>query len=124
MSFMMTFHPDQADPKCNYSCITCRACVQLPLDLDDIDSRIDTQMLKTPHDCLVHLAALDNVIKPDIGTLKKDTSDIFSEFCAEIFKEIFILYVNEVPFEMVKKALKDKYLGGTTPAALQNEVYT
>ena len=24
LSFVMTAHPDQADPNCNYSCMTCR----------------------------------------------------------------------------------------------------
>ena len=69
------------------------------------------------------MEALDNGIKPDIGTLKKYRGDIFSECCAKIFKTKFLNYVNEVLFEMVKRALKDKYLGGTTPTALQNEVY-
>ena len=45
--FMMTVHPYQADPKCNYMSMTCRACVQLPLDVDGIDASIDNQMLKT-----------------------------------------------------------------------------
>ena len=36
----------------------------------------------------------------------------------------FLRYFNKVLFEMVKTALKDKYLGGTTPTALQNEVST
>ena len=68
---MMTFHPYQADPKCIHSCMTCRACIQLPLDVDGVNSSIDTQILKTPRDGLVHLAALENGINPDIGTLKR-----------------------------------------------------
>ena len=36
----------------------------------------------------------------------------------------YLRYVNEFLFEMVKTSLKDTYLGGTTPTALQNEVYT
>ena len=67
---------------------------------------------------------LDNGRYPDIGTLNKDKGDIFSEFCKEILKEKFLRYVNEVLFEMVKIALKDTYLGGTNPTALQNEVAT
>ena len=77
----MTVHPDQADPNCNYSCMTCRACVQLSLDVDVIDSSINTQILKTPHDLLVHLAALYNGINPEIGILKKEKGDIVSELC-------------------------------------------
>ena len=124
LSFMTKVHLDQADPKCNYSCMTCRDCVQLPLDVDGIDTSIDNQMLKPPHDLLVHLAALENGIKPDIGTLKKDIGDIFSECCTEIFKSKFIRYVNEVLFEMVKTALKYTYLGTKTPTSLKNEVST
>ena len=120
----MTVHPYQYDPNSNYSHMTCRACVQLPLDVDGIDVSIDTQMLKNPHNILFHLADLDNGRKPDIGTLKKDNGDIFSECWAESFKEIFLCYVNEVLFEMVKISLNDTYLGGTTPTALQNEVST
>ena len=96
--FMMTVHTDQADPKCNHSCMTCRACIKLPLYVDGIDSSIDTQILEKYHILLVHLAALDNGRNPDIGTLKKDRGDIFSECCAEIFKAKFLCYVNEVLF--------------------------
>ena len=120
----MTVHPDQAGPNCNYSHMTCRDCVKLPLYVDGIYSIIDTQMLITPRDLLVHLAALDNRRNPDIGTLKKNRGGIFSEYCAESFMENFLRYVNEVLFEMVKTSLKDKYLGGTTPTALQSEVST
>ena len=94
--------------------MTCRACIQLLLDLYGIDASIDTHMLENLHIILVHFAALDNGRNPDIGTLKKYRGDIFSEFCAKIFKEKFLHYVNEVLFEMVRTALKDIYLGGTT----------
>ena len=79
--------------------MTCSSYAQLPLDVDGIDASIDTQMLKK--NLLVQLVALDNGIKPDIGTLKKDRSDIFSEFCAESFKASFLRYSNEVLFKMV-----------------------
>ena len=102
--------------------MTCRACIQLPLYVDGIDTRIDIQILKPPHIILVHLAALDNEINTGIETLKKDRGDIFSEWCTGIFKAKLLRYVNEVISEMVKTALKDTYLGGTTPAALKNEV--
>ena len=42
----------------------------------------------------------------------------------ESFKVKFLRYVYEVLFEMVKTALKDTYLWGKTPTALQNEVTT
>ena len=119
----MVVHPDQADPNCNYSCVTCRDCIQIPLGVDWIYARIDTHMLKN-NNLIVHLEALDYGINPDIGTLKKDRGDIFLECCAEIFKGKFKGYFNELLFEMVKTALKDKYLGGTTSTALQNEVST
>ena len=70
------------------------------------------------------MAALDNGRKPKIGTLKTEKIDIFSECCIESFKAKFLRYVNEVLFKMVKIVLKDEYLGGTTPTALQNEVAT
>ena len=59
-------------------------------------------MLKPPHDLLVHLEALENGRNPDIVTLNKNRGDIFSEYCAEIFKGKIIHYVNEFLFEMVK----------------------
>ena len=102
----------------------CRACVQIPLDLYGLDSSIDTQMLKTPHDLLVHLEALGNGINPDIGKLKKNMRDIFSECCKDIFKAKFLWCVIEVLFEIVKTSLKDTYLVGTTPTSLKNEVST
>ena len=102
----------------------CRAFVKLPLYLDGIYDSIDTKILKPPHILLVHLEYLYNGRKQDIGTLNKERGDIFSEFCTKIFKAKFLHYVNEVLFEMVKKALRDTYLGGTTPTELQNEVST
>ena len=102
--------------------MTFRAWIQLPLDLGGIDSSIDTKIQRNPHIILSNLAALDNGRNPDIGTLKKDRGDIFSECCAEIFKVNFLPYVNEVPFEIVKTVLKDAYLGVTNPTTLKNEV--
>ena len=58
LSFMMPVHLDQADPKLIYSCMTFRVCVQLPLEVDGIDARINTKTLKPPHDFLVHLMVL------------------------------------------------------------------
>ena len=79
--FVMMVNPYQADTNCNHSHMTCRYCVQLSLDLNGIDYSINTQILKIPHDILFNLAALDNGRKPEIGTIKKDKIDIFSEFC-------------------------------------------
>ena len=104
--------------------MNCRACVTLSLDVDVIYYIIDTKILKNPHDILVHSAALENGRNSDIGTLKKDRGDIFLECCLESFKGKFLRCVNEVLFEMVKTALKDTHLGGTTPTALQNEAST
>ena len=70
--FMMTVQPEQAGPNCKHSRMNCRACVQLLIDVDEIYAIINTQMLKKPHGLLVHLVALDNGEKPDIGTLKKE----------------------------------------------------
>ena len=97
-----------------------RACVQLPLDVNGVDASINTQILRTPHDLMVHLASLDNERKTDIVILNKEKGDIFSECCAESFKEKFLQYVDEVLFERFKIALKEAYLGGTTPTKLQN----
>ena len=94
---MMTVHPDQAETNYKHSHMTFRACVKLPLYVDGVDTRINTQMLKPPHDLLFHLEALENVINPDIGTLKN---------------------------EKVKTALRYTYLGGTTTTALKNEFDT
>ena len=98
LSFMMMVHSDQADPNCKHIRMTFRSCVQLPLDVYGIESSINIQMLKTPHNLLVHLSALDNERKPDICTIKKDKGDIFPDCCTESFKEKFLRYINEVLF--------------------------
>ena len=72
-------------------------------------------MPKTPQDILVHLAALENGINPKISTLKKEKGDLFSELCTESFKANCVQYLNGSLLETVKTALKDTYLGGTTP---------
>ena len=87
---MMTVHWDQADPNCNYNRMIYRAWIQIPFNVDGIYFSIYTHMLENPHIIIVHLAALDNGRKPDIGTLKKDRGDIFLEFCAERFKAKFL----------------------------------
>ena len=58
LSLMMTDQPYQADPNFKHSHMTCSACVKPPLYAYGIYARINTQMLKTPHDLLVHLSAL------------------------------------------------------------------
>ena len=120
----MAVQPYQTDPNCKHSHMTCSAGVQRPIDVYGIDTSINTQMLKTPHDILFHLADLYNVIKPYIGKIKKEKGYIFSEFFTESFKVKLLWYVNEFLFEMIKTALKDKYLGVTTTTTLKNEVAT
>ena len=75
---MMAVHRDQVDPNRKHVRMTCRAFIQLPLDLDRIYASIDTQIMKPPHIILVNLEALDNGRKPYIVTLKKDRGDILS----------------------------------------------
>ena len=62
----------QDGPKFKCIHMTCRDCVQLPLDVDGIDSSIDTQMLKTPHVLLFQFASIYYGGNTYIGTLKKD----------------------------------------------------
>ena len=76
--FIITVDPDQADPNCKHSRMNCRACVQLPLGLYGINSIINTQIMKTSHDLLSHLADLEDRINPDIVTLKKKKGDTLS----------------------------------------------
>ena len=67
---------------------------------------------------LVNLADLYYGRNIDIVTLNKERrGGIFSECCTESFKETFLWYFNEVLFEIVKKNLNNKDLGGTTPTA-------
>ena len=94
-------NPNQADLNCNCSRTTCRACIQLLLDVDGTDAIIDTQILKNTHILLVHLTVLDYRRKQDISTLKKDRGDIFLECWAEGLKANFLRYVKGVIFEMV-----------------------
>ena len=116
---MDTVHSEQADPKLNHIRMACRACVQLLLNVYGVDTSIDTEMLKTPKILLSLLVDLDNGRKPYIGILRKDRQGIFSEFHNKIFKYKFLHYVNEVLFLNGKTALKDTYIGGITPTALQ-----
>ena len=62
-----------------------RACVKLPLDINGIYYRIYTKILKIII-IIVHLEALENGRNTDIGTIKKEREDIFSESCTKIFK--------------------------------------
>ena len=95
---MMTVKLDQADTKCKHSCMTCRACVQLPIYAHGIYDIIDTQIMNTPHGILVRLVALVNGINPDIGTLNKYKGDVSSDYFTEIFKARLLCYFNEVWF--------------------------
>ena len=87
LSLMMTVHPYLAEQNCKHSRMTCRSCVQLLIDVDGIDASINTQIMKTLHDLLLHLAALDNGRNLDIGTLNQEKGYIFSEYCTESLKE-------------------------------------
>ena len=99
--------------------MTFRACIQLLLDVYGIDASIYTPVILKTHILIVHFLDLDNGRNPDIGTLNKYRGDNFLECCAESVKEIFLRYVNEVLFEMVKTALKNTYLGGIATTALK-----
>ena len=57
--------------------MNCRDRVKPPLYVDRIDYIIDTQILKTPNILLFNWLGLDNGIKPDINTLKKERGEIF-----------------------------------------------
>ena len=67
--------------------MTCRACVQLPLDTDGIYARIDIKILKITSDLLFHLTALDNRSNPDIGTLNKERGGIFQNAVPKYSKQ-------------------------------------
>ena len=101
----------------------CRTRLQLLLDINEIYTSIDAQVIKTPHVILVHMADLDNERNPDIGTLKKDMEEIFGECWTKSFEKKILRYVNGVLFEMIKISLKGTYLR-ITPTALQNEIST
>ena len=94
VSFMMTVHLYQADPNLNQSRMNSRLCVQLSLDINRIYAIIHAKIPKKNIILLFHLADLDNGIRPDIETIKKDRGDIFSECCTKTFKEKFQRYVN------------------------------
>ena len=89
MLFMMTVHPYQAYPNCKHIRMTCRACIQLLLGVDEIDDRIDNQIIKKKHILLVHLAALDNGRKLDIGTIKKDRVTYFQNISQKYLRKFF-----------------------------------
>ena len=67
----MMIQPYQVDPKCKQSHMPCQDFVQLTLYIDEIDARIDTQILKTTHHLLFHLLDLEYGENLDIGTPKK-----------------------------------------------------
>ena len=71
LMFIMTAHLYQADTTFKHSHMACRACVQFPLYVDDIDAIIYNKILKNPHIILFHLAVLENGRNPYIGTFKK-----------------------------------------------------
>ena len=46
--FIMAIQTDQAEPNCKPICMTCRACVQLPIDVYGIDAGINIKMTSPP----------------------------------------------------------------------------
>ena len=66
LSFMMTVHLYQEDPKRKHNSMYCRAYVKLPLYVYGIEAIIDNQIVKPPHDLLSQYG-----IKTDIGTINK-----------------------------------------------------
>ena len=115
----MTVNPDKADAKCKYSHMTCRDCVQLPVYAYGMDDSIENQMFNTPPGILVHLAALDNVRKPKIGTLNKEWGDVFSDFWTDFFMEILLRYVSEVVFKWDKGSPQWYIFGSNNPQSYE-----
>ena len=72
---------------------------------------------------MVHLAALDNVRKLDIGTFQNDREGGHLFILLNIELQ-FLWYVNDALFEMVKTFQKHTYIRKKNPTTLQNEVST
>ena len=70
--------------------MTCRTYVKLIIDVDGIDTIIDTQMINTSHNLLLHLADLDYGRKLDLGTLKKERVNIFSSHRGYLHQEVLV----------------------------------
>ena len=97
--------------------MNCMVYVQLPLYVYGIDDSIDTQFTKK--NLIFHLEALENWRKAYIGKSRKTGGKSFHNVAPKVLKNKFLCYVNTLLLEMVKTALKDTYLGGTTPTSLQ-----
>ena len=54
--FIMNVHPDQAEPKWNHICMTCRAFSQQPSDANEIDDIIGCKIINIPCMILVYLS--------------------------------------------------------------------
>ena len=78
LSFVMTVRSEQADTKYKHINMTCRACVQLPIDVGKIYARIYTQMMKNSHILLFHLADFYNGRNAYIGKINKEKGGILS----------------------------------------------
>ena len=75
--------------------MTCRACVQLTLDVYGIYSSTDNKILRTPRILLVYLAALDNGRNPDIGTLKNRGETSFQNAALKYLKQnLYVMSMN------------------------------
>ena len=81
-------------------------------------------MLKNAHDLLVHLAALDNGKIQILAHSRKTGVTYFQNVELELLGKNLYVMSMKYYLKLVKAALKDMYLGGTTPTALQNEVST
>ena len=75
--------------------MTCRYYVKLPLGVYIIYDVMDTKILKTPHDLLVHLATLEKDRNTDTITLNKYRGDTFSESFTYIFKAKLLQHLNK-----------------------------
>ena len=78
--------------------MTCRACVKLPLYGNGIDCSIYSQIINRTHNILVRLLDFGNDRTSDVGILKKERGDVFSERQTEIFKARLLQYINGVLF--------------------------
>ena len=77
--FIIMVSPDQEYPKNKYIHMYGRKYLQPPLYTVGIDDIINNQIINTHHEILVHLADLSKKRKPEIGNIKKERGDVFSE---------------------------------------------
>ena len=88
----MMVYLDKAYNKCKYIHMNGRACVQIILDANGKDTNIYSKILNAYHNLLVNLAALENGINTDIGTLKRDRGCVFIILHGNIQSKIPAVY--------------------------------